>query len=100
MMSPTLVRFVWEHAKTGSLVCPWALSPREYSLALDYFGFEAHDDIIIADEDPCKACKLFTYSAFKNTKRSVPGVIRATMSSLSFPLTSERDTFHRSPSQP
>jgi hypothetical protein len=83
MMSPTLVRFVWEHAKTGSLVCPWALSPKECSLALDYFGFEAHDDIIIADDDPCKTCKLFTYSAFKNTNKAVPGVIHYVKSELS-----------------
>ncbi len=82
-MSPTLVRFVWEHAKTGSLVCPWALSPKECSLALDYFGFEAHDDIIIADDDPCKTCKLFTYSAFKNTNKAVPGVIHFVKSKLS-----------------
>ena len=82
-MSPTLVRFVWDHAKSGSLVCPWALSPKECSLALDYFGFEAHDDIIIADDDPCKTCKLFTYSAFKNTNKAVPGVIHYVKSELS-----------------
>ena len=77
------MRFVWDHAKSGSLVCPWALSPKECSLALDYFGFEAHDDIIIADDDPCKTCKLFTYSAFKNTKKAVPGVIHHVKSELS-----------------
>ena len=82
-MSPTLVRFVWDYAKSGSLVCPWALSPKECSLALDYFGFEAHDDIIIADDDPLKTCKLFTYSAFKNTNKAVPGVIHYVKSELS-----------------
>ena len=77
-MSPTLVRFVWDYAKSGSLVCPWALSPKECSLALDYFGFNNGEglDIIIADDDPRKTSKLFAYCAFKNTRKAVPGVIQ------------------------
>ena len=39
MLSPILVQFVWDYAKSGSLVCPFSLSPKECSLALDYFGF-------------------------------------------------------------
>ena len=77
-MSPTLVRFVWDYAKSGSLVCPWVLSPKECSLALDYFGFNSGEglDIIIADDDPLKTSKLFAYCAFKNTLKTIPGIIQ------------------------
>jgi len=84
-MSPTLVRFVWDYAKSGSLVCPWALSPKECSLALDYFGFITGEglDIIIADDDPLKTSKLFAYCEFKSTLKTVPGVIQHVKSELS-----------------
>ena len=74
MMSPTLVQFVWDYAKSGSLVCPFSLLPKECKLALDYFGFGGLD-IIIADDDPGKIGKDFAYSVFKNTMKSVPVVI-------------------------
>lgn len=74
MMSPTLVQFVWDYAKSGSLVCPFSLLPKECKLALDYFGFGGLD-IIIADDDPGKIGKDFAYSVFKNTMKSVPVII-------------------------
>ena len=73
-MSPTLVQFVWDYAKSGSLVCPFSLLPKECKLALDYFGFGGLD-IIIADDDPGKIGKDFAYSVFKNTMKSVPVII-------------------------
>jgi hypothetical protein len=74
MLSPTLVQFVWDYAKSGALVCPFSLMPKECSLALDFFGFGGLD-IVVADEDPGKLAKNFSYAAFKNTMKAVPGII-------------------------